>query len=82
MSKIFRLSKLKIGQVGEIVELNEEALINKLGINKGMSVIVLHQAVEWLVQVGYNQISLNKEMLNKIKVKVASSIEWAVKAHF
>ena len=37
-----------------------------------MSVIVLHQAVEWLVQVGYNQISLNKEMLNKIKVKVAS----------
>ena len=42
MSKIFRLSKLKIGQVGEIVELNEEALINKLGINKGMSNIVLH----------------------------------------
>ena len=75
MSEIFKLSKLKVGQVGEIVELNEDGLIHKLGISKGMSVIVLHQAVEaveWLVQIGYNQVFLNKDMLNKIKVKLAS----------
>jgi len=79
MSKIISLAKLQVGQIGEIVELKENGNIismsEKLGIAKGMSVIVLHQAVEavdWLVQVGYNQLSLSKEMLNNIKVKLVS----------
>ncbi|MFZ5942723.1 MAG: FeoA family protein [Bacillota bacterium] len=77
MSQVFSLAKLKVGQIGEIVELKENGQTTlkseKLGIAKGMSVIVLQQAVEavdWLVQVGYNQITLSKEMLNNIKVKV------------
>ena len=48
----------------------------KLGIAKGMYVIVLQQAVEaveWLVQVGYNQI-FKKDMLNNIKVKLIKSL--------
>jgi len=76
MSHVFSLAKLKIGQIGEIVELKENGksiiMSEKLGIAKGMSVIVLQQAVDWLVQVGYNQITLSKEMLNNIKVKVAN----------
>ncbi|MFZ7102346.1 MAG: FeoA family protein [Peptococcaceae bacterium] len=79
MSKVFSLAKLKAGQIGEIVELKENGktilMSEKLGIAKGMSVIVLQQAVEavdWLVQVGYNQITLSKEMLNNIKVKLVN----------
>lgn len=69
VSEIFSLARLKTGQIGEIVELKEEELMYKLGIGEGMSVIVLQQAVEWLVQIGYNQLLLNKETLNKINVK-------------
>ncbi|SMB92224.1 FeoA domain-containing protein [Desulfonispora thiosulfatigenes DSM 11270] len=69
MSEIFSLARLKVGQIGEIVELKEEALVHKLGIGKGMSVIVLQQAVDWLVQIGYNQLFLSKDTLNKIHVK-------------
>ena len=76
MSHVFSLAKLKIGQIAEIVEMNENGktivMHEKLGIAKGMSVIVLQQAVDWLVQVGSNQITLSKEMLNNIKVKVAN----------
>lgn len=76
MSHIFSLAKMQIGQIGEIVELRENdkniLLSERLGIAKGMSVIVLQQAVDWLVQVGSNQITLSKEMLNNIMVKVAN----------
>ncbi|KJS84353.1 MAG: hypothetical protein JM58_10940 [Peptococcaceae bacterium BICA1-8] len=76
MSNVFSLAKLKIGQIGEIVELKENGkttiMSEKLGIAKGMSVIVLQQAVDWLVQIGSSQITLSKEMLNNIKVKVAN----------
>jgi Fe2+ transport system protein FeoA len=76
MSHVISLAKLKVGQIAEIVELKENGktifMSEKLGIAKGMSVIVLQQAVDWLVQVGANQIFLSKEMLNNIKVKVAN----------
>ena len=76
MSHVISLAKLKVGQIAEIVELKENGkaifMSEKLGIAKGMSVIVLQQAVDWLVQVGANQIVLSKEMLNNIKVKVAN----------
>lgn len=72
MSEIFSLARLKVGQIGEIVELKEEELVTKWGIGKGMSVIVLQQAVDWLVQIGCNQLLLNKETLNKIHVKEAN----------
>lgn len=69
MGEIFNLAKLKVGQIGEIVELKEEQLVHKFGIGKGMSVIVLQKAVDWLVQVGYNQVVLTKDMVQKIMVK-------------
>jgi len=79
MSEIISLAKLQVGEIGEIVELKENgksiSMCEKLGIAKGMSVIVLQQAVEavdWLVQVGSNQIFLGKDMLNNIKVKLVS----------
>lgn len=76
MSHVFSLAKLKVGQIAEIVELKENGktitMSEKLGIGKGMSIIVLQQAVDWLVQVGSNQITLSKEMLNNIKVKLAN----------
>lgn len=72
MSEIFNLAKLKVGQIGEVAELKEESLVHKLGIAKGMSIIVLQQAVDWLVQVGYNQILLSKDTINKINVKHAN----------
>lgn len=81
MSEIISLAKLKVGQIGEIVEMKENGktiyVHEKLGIAKGMYVIVLQQAVEaveWLVQVGYNQIFLKKDMLNNIKVKLIKSL--------
>ncbi|MDK2824304.1 MAG: hypothetical protein PWP71_2222, partial [Clostridia bacterium] len=49
MSKVISLAKLKVGEIGEIVELKENGntilMSEKLGIAKGMSVIVLQQAV-------------------------------------
>jgi len=76
MSNVFSLAKLKVGQIAEIVELKENGktivMSEKLGIAKGMSIIVLQQAVDWLVQVGTNQIILSKDMLNNIKVKLAN----------
>lgn len=67
MAEAISLKQLGIGELAEIVEL-DESCENQFGIDKGMSVVVLQKAVEWLVQVGYNQISLTRDMLERIKV--------------
>lgn len=72
MSEIVNLIDLPVGQLGEIVELAEEQqtdIFQKFGAAAGMSVMILHQAVEWLVQIGYTQMHMNGEYLQKIKVK-------------
>lgn len=71
MVEVVRLNKLREGVVAEIVEA-EEALFGLLGIAKGMSVIVLQRTVDWLVQVGYDQLVLNEETASKIKVKMVN----------
>lgn len=71
MVEIINLSKLKEGVVAEIVEA-EEALFHLLGITKGMSVIVLQKTVDWLIQVGYDQLVLNEDVVSKIKVKTVN----------
>lgn len=71
MVEIINLSKLKEGVVAEIVEA-EEALFHLLGITKGMSVIVLQKTVDWLIQVGYDQLVLKEEVVSKIKVKTVN----------
>lgn len=71
MVEIMNLSKLKEGVVAEIVE-SEDTLFNLLGIAKGMSVIVLQKTVDWLVQVGYDQLILKEDMVKKIKVKTVT----------
>lgn len=71
MAEIISLSNLKEGVVAEIVEM-EEQFYNVFGIGTGMSIIVLQKAVNWLVQVGYHQIMMNEDNINKIKVKTVN----------
>lgn len=71
MVEVINLNSLKEGVVAEIVEV-EEALFHLLGITKGMSVIVLQKTVDWLIQVGYDQLVLKEDVVSKIKVKTVT----------
>ncbi|MDD4342820.1 MAG: hypothetical protein PHH19_00435 [Eubacteriales bacterium] len=71
MVEVINLNRLKEGVVAEIVEA-EEALFHLLGITKGMSVIVLQKTVDWLIQVGYDQLLLKEDVVSKIKVKTVN----------
>lgn len=73
MSKVVDLLHFPLGEIGEIVELEQQAkMFDQFGVSNGMSVVILHKAVEWLVQIGYTQVTIGKEYLSKIKVKSAS----------
>ena len=73
MSKVVNLLEFPLGELGEIVELeHHKVMFDQFGASPGMSVVILHQAVEWLVQIGYTQVTMGKEYLQKIKVKPAS----------
>lgn len=71
MSDKIELSKLKEGVLAEIVDA-EEALFNLMGITRGMSVIVLQKTVDWLVQVGADQLFLKEDVVSKIIVRPVS----------
>jgi len=71
MVEVMNLDRLKEGVVAEIVEA-EDALFHLLGITKGMSVIVLQKTVDWLIQVGYDQLTLKEDVVSKIKVKTVN----------
>lgn len=71
MNDMIKLSKLKEGVLAEIVDA-EEALFNLTGIARGMSVIVLQKTVDWLVQVGADQLFLKEDVVNKIMVRPIS----------
>ena len=61
-----------MGQMGEIVDLTEEhrqAIYQEFGASVGMTVMILHKAVDWLIQVGYSQIHVGRQYLPHIKVK-------------
>lgn len=72
MAEVMNLIDLPVGQLGEIAELPAEHqtdIFQQFGADTGMSVVVLHKAVEWLVQIGYNQVFMGKEYLHQIKVR-------------
>lgn len=72
MQKEVTLQEFPEGEMGEIVSLTKEhkkAIYQELGIDEGMTVMILHKAVDWLIQVGYSQIHVGKQYLPHIKVK-------------
>ncbi len=72
MAEVMNLIDLPTGQLGEIVELaaeHQHDIFQQYGADKGMSVVVLNKAVDWLVQIGYNQVFMAKEHLHRIKVR-------------
>ena len=72
MAEIMRLLDFPEGELGEIVSIEDATLAEKVGADIGMSIIILQKAMESLVQIGYNQIHLGKEQLNKVTVKEAA----------
>ncbi len=72
MQDILALNELPMGQMGEVVSLTEEhknALYQEYGVGVGMTVMILHKAVDWLVQIGYSQVDIGSKYLQHIKVK-------------
>ena len=72
MSKSVRLLDFPEGELGEIVDLEDSDIFEHYGAHVGMSIVILHKAMEFLVQIGYNQIHLGQEQLKKILVKPVS----------
>ncbi len=72
MSQIMRLVDFPEGELGEIVDLEDSDIFERYGAHVGMSIVILHKAMEFLVQIGYNQIHLGHEQLKKIFVKPVS----------
>ncbi len=72
MQKIVTLQDLPLGQMGEIVSLSEEhrkEIYREMGADVGMNIMILHKAVDWLVQIGYSQVQIGKNHLQHIQVK-------------
>ena len=72
MQDVLTLQDLPMGQMGEIVDLSEEhsqAIYQEFGACVGMTVMILHKAVDWLVQIGYSQEDMGCKYLKHIKVR-------------
>lgn len=69
MSKFFRLDEVAEGKLYEIVSVDDESISHKIGAYSGMSVVVLRKALQSIVQFGYSQIELERDMLEKIIVQ-------------
>lgn len=69
MSKFFRLDEVAEGKLYEIVSVDDEAVSKETGAYSGMSVVVLRKALQSIVQFGYSQIEIEKELLKKIVVQ-------------
>lgn len=75
MQNVMLLEELPVGQMGEIVSLSEEhrhAIYQEFGAGVGMTVMILHKAVDWLVQIGYSQVTIGSQYLRHIHVKPVS----------
>ena len=53
----------------EIVSIDDESISHKIGAYSGMSVVVLRKALQSIVQFGYSQIEIERELLEKIIVQ-------------
>lgn len=69
MSKFFKLGEMAEGQLCEIVAIDDENISQQIGAYQGMSVVILKKALQSIVQFGYSQIEIEKELLNKITVQ-------------
>lgn len=72
MQEELTLQDLPLGQMGEIIALSEEHqkdIYREFGASVGMTVMILHKAVDWLVQIGYSQMDMGSKYLQHIKVK-------------
>lgn len=69
MSDLFRLDEAQEGQLCEIVAVDDEKVSHETGAYKGMSVVVLKKALQSIVQFGYSQIEIERELLGKIVVQ-------------
>ena len=72
MQDVLTLQELPMGQMGEIVDLTEEhrqAIYQEFGASVGMTVMILHKAVDWLGQIGYSQGGMGSKYLKHIKVR-------------
>lgn len=69
MSDRFRLDEAQEGQLYEIVAINDEKVSHATGANQGMSVVVLKKALQSIVQFGYSQIEIERDMLRQIVVQ-------------
>ncbi len=72
MQDVLTLQELPMGQMGEIVDFTEEhqqAIYQEFGASVGMTVMILHKAVDWLVQIGYSQVDMGSKYLKHIKVR-------------
>ena len=72
MQNELTLQEFPMGEMGEIVSLTKEhenAIYQELGIDVGMTVMILHKAVDWLVQIGYSQVDMGSKYLKHIKVR-------------
>ena len=69
MSDFFRLDEAYEGKLYEIVSVDDESISHKIGAYSGMSVVVLRKALQSIVQFGYSQIEIERELLEKIIVQ-------------
>ena len=69
MNKYFGLDEAREGTLYEIVSVSDEALSHEFGAYQGMSVVILKKALESIVQFGYSQVTMEKELLKKIIVQ-------------
>lgn len=69
MSNYFRLDQVDEGKIYEIVSVEDEAVSEKIGAYKGMSVVVLKKALQSIVQFGYSQIEVETELMKKFQVQ-------------
>ncbi len=69
MNKYFRLDQVDEGQIFEIVSIEDAHISEKTGAYTGMSVVVLKKALQSIVQFGYSQIEVEKELLKKFQVQ-------------
>lgn len=62
------LSDLPEGVLGEVISITSDSIFHQIGINVGMSVVVLKKAVNSIIEVGYHQLEITHEISKNIMV--------------
>lgn len=63
------LKDLPEGKMAEIVLIKNDSLIKHIGVQVGMTVLILKRAVKSFIQVGYNQLEVSQDILEQIIVR-------------